>query len=446
MTQQLYYISGGDGMAAVLVKTGSQQNIYYAHTDHLGSIISLTGDNGSPVFKAEYDAWGKQTITNNTFKFHRGYTGHEHLPEFGLINMNGRMYDPLLGRFLSPDPFVQSPDYSQNFNRYSYCLNNPLIYTDPSGEFFFLIPNIGWSKSEGLSVGLTAIVGIPGILSAQAGIGYSFKSNDFSATVGATAAFNTLYASYSTQSGFSTGWSAGLSPQIGFPISTNFFSTGANYNITQKSWSGNVSAWGVDKNGWTFNPSFSVMVYPEHTTNWARGKGFHSNDKVLENFIWGRYDKDWSNDIGSEGANWYNDALNYFGFEGTYDPSQINPGGFNKENGAISFNSVAFSRNFDYLKAIYMEEKFHSRDYKYGESIAPKDANPHEYEEWRAQKYLYRNQGLFRKSGESWVNRIDFRGGRAGIYENIVTPTGNYSTSFVPKWWHKPIYRIPRKW
>ena len=75
VTQQLYYISGGDGLAAVLVKTGSQQDIYYAHTDHLGSIISLTGDNGSPVFKAEYDAWGKQTITNNTFKFHRGYTG-----------------------------------------------------------------------------------------------------------------------------------------------------------------------------------------------------------------------------------------------------------------------------------------------------------------------------------------------------------------------------------
>ena len=51
--------------------------------------------------------------------------------------MNGRMYDPLLGRFLSPDPFVQLPDFSQNFNRYSYCLNNPLVYVDPDGEFIF---------------------------------------------------------------------------------------------------------------------------------------------------------------------------------------------------------------------------------------------------------------------------------------------------------------------
>jgi len=53
--------------------------------------------------------------------------------------MNGRMYDPLVGRFLSPDPYVQVPDFSQSFNRYSYCLNNPLIYTDPSGELIFSI-------------------------------------------------------------------------------------------------------------------------------------------------------------------------------------------------------------------------------------------------------------------------------------------------------------------
>jgi RHS repeat-associated core domain len=73
----------------------------------------------------------------------RGYTGHEHLAEFSLIDMNGCMYDPLLGRFLSPDPFVQIPDFSQNFNRYSYCLNNPLIYTDPSGEYAIIDDLIG---------------------------------------------------------------------------------------------------------------------------------------------------------------------------------------------------------------------------------------------------------------------------------------------------------------
>lgn len=91
------------------------------------------------VFDATYDAWGRQTVTLNTIGLHRGYTGHEMMGEFGLINMNGRVYDPTLGRFLSPDNYVQAPDNSQSFNRYSYCLNNPLKYTDPSGEFWNLI-------------------------------------------------------------------------------------------------------------------------------------------------------------------------------------------------------------------------------------------------------------------------------------------------------------------
>ncbi len=53
--------------------------------------------------------------------------------------MNARLYDPGLGRFLSPDPYVQMPDFSQSFNRYSYCMNNPLKYVDKNGEFPFLI-------------------------------------------------------------------------------------------------------------------------------------------------------------------------------------------------------------------------------------------------------------------------------------------------------------------
>ena len=72
----------------------------------------------------------------NTIGLHRGYTGHEMLKDFGIINMNGRLYDPVLGRFFSPDNYVQLPDNSQSFNRYSYCLNNPLKYTDPSGNLF----------------------------------------------------------------------------------------------------------------------------------------------------------------------------------------------------------------------------------------------------------------------------------------------------------------------
>ena len=69
--------------------------------------------------------------------FGRGYTGHEHLPEYGLIHMNARLYDPQTGRFLSPDPYVQDPANTQGYNRYAYALNNPLRYVDPSGELVY---------------------------------------------------------------------------------------------------------------------------------------------------------------------------------------------------------------------------------------------------------------------------------------------------------------------
>jgi len=64
----------------------------------------------------------------------RGFTGHQHLDVFNLINMNGRVYDPVVQQFLSPDPYVQMPDNPLNYNRYSYALNNPLHWTDPTGE------------------------------------------------------------------------------------------------------------------------------------------------------------------------------------------------------------------------------------------------------------------------------------------------------------------------
>ncbi|MER2490286.1 RHS repeat domain-containing protein, partial [Catenovulum sediminis] len=51
----------------------------------------------------------------------------------GFIHMQGRVYDPVIGRFLSPDPIVQAPYFSQSWNSYSYAWNNPLLYTDPSG-------------------------------------------------------------------------------------------------------------------------------------------------------------------------------------------------------------------------------------------------------------------------------------------------------------------------
>ena len=113
--------------------------MYYIHTDMLGSYDVITNQNGTVVQNYSFDAWGqRRNPTNWTYNnipshslFSRGYTGHEHLDAFNLINMNGRVYDPLLARFLSADNEIQSPEITQSYNRYSYCLNNPFSNTDP---------------------------------------------------------------------------------------------------------------------------------------------------------------------------------------------------------------------------------------------------------------------------------------------------------------------------
>ncbi len=69
-----------------------------------------------------------------------GFTGHEHIRQFDLINMNARLYDPQIARFLSPDNEITNPENPQNYDRYAYCLNNPLKYTDPSGNMPSIIP------------------------------------------------------------------------------------------------------------------------------------------------------------------------------------------------------------------------------------------------------------------------------------------------------------------
>ena len=163
--RHFYYGEGN----ALCVRSGNQGNrYYYVCTDNLGSVVRIVDDSGVSVFEATYDAWGRQLVTKNDIGFLRGYTGHEMMPEYGLINMNGRMYDPILGRFLSPDNYVQLPDFSQSFNRYSYCLNNPLKYVDPDGEMPWLIPVIGaliggisnvvanWKDIDGFWQGFTA--------------------------------------------------------------------------------------------------------------------------------------------------------------------------------------------------------------------------------------------------------------------------------------------------
>ena len=120
------------------------QSLYYIVRDNLGSIIHVVDSTGVVAQELSYDAWGRMRdpVTQQTYApgeqpellLGRGYCGHEHLADFSLINMNARLYDPWTARFLSPDPYVQLPDFTQSLNRYSYCLNNPFKFIDPSGK------------------------------------------------------------------------------------------------------------------------------------------------------------------------------------------------------------------------------------------------------------------------------------------------------------------------
>ena len=145
-SRSFHYIYGDNGIVALHVDNvvGRNDSIFYVHTDHLGSYCAITNANKQVVLRNHFDPWGNYIVRD--FKpylngedpiTHRGFTGHEHYPYFKIINMNGRLYDPVIGRFFSPDKYVANSSFTQDFNRYSYCRNNPLKYVDPSGESFF---------------------------------------------------------------------------------------------------------------------------------------------------------------------------------------------------------------------------------------------------------------------------------------------------------------------
>jgi RHS repeat-associated protein len=143
-----HYLNAGNETFGMIVCTASpctstaNTSTQYWYQDHLGS-NSVTADaSGAVIERLAYEPFGKRRLNNgNTDTLgtlvatstDRGFTGHEHMQEVGLINMNGRIYDPGLARFMSADTTIQSPASMQSYNRYSYLWNNPLNGTDPTG-------------------------------------------------------------------------------------------------------------------------------------------------------------------------------------------------------------------------------------------------------------------------------------------------------------------------
>ncbi|MBW3139629.1 VCBS repeat-containing protein [Ferrimonas balearica] len=140
LTEHKYYV----GNIIVVQRSNGTSEQFILHKDAQGSTTTITNKLGNVVEQYLYDPWGEQIVAyrNSVLGAYlspadtRGYTGHEHLSHVDVIHMNGRIYDSKIGRFLQADPFVQAPDNFQNLNRYSYVLNNPVSYSDPSGYFF----------------------------------------------------------------------------------------------------------------------------------------------------------------------------------------------------------------------------------------------------------------------------------------------------------------------
>jgi RHS repeat-associated protein len=142
-TTYRHYVSARGRAVALVKRVGTTNTVQYLHRDHQGSVVKVTSASGTVADSLAFDAWGlRRNATNwaalgspfgGTQQTERGYTGHEHLDNVGLIHMNGRVQDPRIGRFLSPDPTVQDPFNTQSHDRYSYAWNNPATLVDPSG-------------------------------------------------------------------------------------------------------------------------------------------------------------------------------------------------------------------------------------------------------------------------------------------------------------------------
>jgi len=420
---EVCYIRYGSRIVGWLERwNGSGPQLYYVHTDHLGSLTHVM-DGGELEYEQSFDAWGRMRdpgtwtpYTNSAgimYYMERGYTGHEHIIGYGIINMNGRLYDPVMGRMFSPDPYVVDVTSLQAYNRYSYALNNPLKYTDPSGEIVWAPILIG-----------AAVGGLMNYISqdmkGNINGGWDVaKAWSIGALSGAATGYLGGFAPLGTSWLGSTAYGAILGGVSGG--ATTYANTG-DWDITTKS-----MLWGG------IGGAIGGFITSEEFGNLMKGQGFKDNEKVFSSFV-------------KDGK--YQEALDYFGINGTYTTDktilQGNPAVTNTQTGDMYFGDYVFSKNFDQFKLIADHEIKHRlgvlnaiKERRINTKLYFEETDPiryyHNLEEWNVHKYNYFRQGLYPKHGVDIVNHINGYGVQIG------------KESFNPQWWHF-IYKIPRRW
>lgn len=335
-TSFVFYLGGDPYSASAIWKEvhesgQSIQNLYYLHRDHLGSIVMITNDQGQVVEKRQFDAWGnivklQDGLGNDLAAFlvlDRGFTGHEHLLGVGLIHMNGRLYDPKLHRFLSPDNFVQDPYNTQTYNRYSYAMNNPLMFTDPNGEFiwaFFAVGALIGALTGGVSYVASAIR--TGDWS-WSGLGMSMLTG--AVIGGVTGGVNPAgLISNSLGTIFATAFVGGFMPSANFSIGDFNFSISPSIVFGKSFGMGANLSVGYSTGKWHFAAGFGFMGYGNY-------QGFGKGGAEIRASLMGGYDN---------GTNGFNLGTNQWW--GTGEMSE-----FKQRTGLIDFHFGDFKGAYE---------------------------------------------------------------------------------------------------
>ncbi len=267
--------------------------VSYLLTDHLGSTHRIVNCNGAILQNISFDAFGDKRSAetwdklyadfssvasmprstewllsplSNSRTFH-GYTGHEQLDELGLVHMNGRVYDPHLGRFLQADPVIQAPTNSQSLNRYSYIINNPLSGVDPSG--------FSWWMTKGRkSIGIIVLIVVNILCDGCAWY-------ELAAWAAAAQAAVTYFQTGSTSAAFRAGAIAFISSAVGSQLGT----AGDWTTIGKSAVFGGVMS---VLQGGKFGHGFVSAGFTQWAgANWIRGMGNKASQTVAQIIVGG---------------------------------------------------------------------------------------------------------------------------------------------------------------